>query len=214
METREFPFVVLPADAEKTLGERYTKTRTYGRKGHESDFAEWYDALVTHVGPVMTPGEVALYVDVSRPAIHKRMQTGGITAFVLSLEADQEQEQGKKRRLRASDITYIPQSECQAWREERMARLSDAQQDEIDTLAEELARTKAELEKYKEQERQRRVEEWGYDPEEAEEQEEGWTPSAAELRQIEAEQEADQKLAQKMAKEREAEEGTRKGGKS
>ncbi len=218
MKTKGFPFVVFPAEAEAALGSREDATRTYAKWGHESDFVDWYDALIANVGPMMTPGEVSLYVDVSRPAIHKRMQAGGITAFVLRLKPDEAQKSGKKRRLRASDVTYIPYSECQAWREERLGRLADAQRDEIETLEERLAKAEAELARYKESEEQRLMLDPNYIPEDVREEME-WErsgPSPEDLAEAEAKARADRPLKEQIARERaEAARPTtkRKGGK-
>ncbi len=139
-------FVVFPASVEETVGRRRHKTRVYERRAAESEFADWYDTLVKNVGPVMTPGEVSLYVDVSRVAIHKRLDSGKLTGFVLELEADSAQAAGEKRRLREKSVTYIPYCEVAVWAAERRQRLKEDLEEEKRTLEETVESLQREVE--------------------------------------------------------------------
>jgi hypothetical protein len=147
MSDRDITYVVFPQEAEQQLGLRVIGTRTYRRRGVESEFREWFTAVVENIGPVMSVGEVSLFVDVSRTAIHKRITNGTLTALVF----DVQEGEGQTRRLREGSVTCIPFRECEDWARLRQESLAEEEQkerrlleEENEALREEMARMKAE----------------------------------------------------------------------
>lgn len=151
MATSKFPFVKLPKNVAALFGERAENGRTYRFQGTADNFDTWFDNLIKHVGPVMTPGEVSLYLNVTRPAVHDRISKGNVSAFHFEFSADSEL---LARRLRENAVICIPYSECVAWRKVRRQRidelLKDSRREVEAALAEErekAAREKAELQR-------------------------------------------------------------------
>lgn len=80
-----FPFVEVPEYALKYVGYPYPEGsrlyRFFGRQ--EKDGMIWYDAINEICQcSLVSPGGAAGYVGVSRPAVHKRLKEGRLTAFL------------------------------------------------------------------------------------------------------------------------------------
>src|SRR5919204_2154473 len=108
MANSSFGFVPIPPALEHLVGIAATGTRIYRSKGDQTALRHWLDGLCHHIGPCLSPGSAALYIGVSRAAVHKRMHAGGLTAFCFYLIAEKKPKQ--------FPLVYIPLAECKAWR--------------------------------------------------------------------------------------------------
>lgn len=115
--------------------------RTFCRVGNEKDFRGWYDVLAEAFGPMMQPGEVGLYLDVSRTTVSKRVESGRLTAFVFQVSGEEE----RTRTLRQRDVTLIPWTECRGWDAERKKRMEDALREEVREGEDEVERLQREV---------------------------------------------------------------------
>ncbi len=196
MSDRDITYVVFPQEAEPRLGLRVSGTRTYRRRGVESEFREWFTAVVEYIGPVMSVGEVSLFVDVSRTAIHKRITSGTLTAFIF----DVQEGEGQKRRLREGSVTCIPFRECEDWARLRQESLAEEEQKERRLLEEENEALREELEQMKARiEAERRQEEAARAAWQA-----GDEPAPEEWDAVDPEVENDRRLRERINRERAA----------
>jgi hypothetical protein len=116
----KIPFVEIPEKYKNLIGEPDKGTRMFRAYGNEDDFSKWYD-IVTEIcqgdGSVGI-GTAAAYSKVSRPAVHKRMKEGRLTAFCFHLVEDSKFfKDWKKLAEGGFPYVYIPVSECKAWAE-------------------------------------------------------------------------------------------------
>jgi hypothetical protein len=119
MASSSFGFVAIPPALEHLVGTLVPGTRVYRSEGDQTALRHWLDGLCHHIGPCLSPGGSALYIGVSRAAVHKRMNAGGLAAFCFYLIAE--------KKLKQLPMVYIPLAECKAWRAalgERFARLT------------------------------------------------------------------------------------------
>ena len=75
----------------------------------------WFDGLCQHIGPCVSPGRAAVYANVSRTAVYKRMKAGGLTAFCFRITAKTRTPFGNQKKLKELPLIYIPVEECKAW---------------------------------------------------------------------------------------------------
>jgi hypothetical protein len=119
MGKMDFDFVAIPDHLRAKIGEPHPpNTRMFCRIGREADYAQWWDAICEICGEEgsVSPGGVAMYAEVSRAGVHKRMKEGRITAFLFYLV------KGRSRWTRREVLEgtgmpyiYIPGEECRAW---------------------------------------------------------------------------------------------------
>jgi hypothetical protein len=79
----EFPFIEVPKDLRKIVGEPTPGTRAYRREGTHAECGQWIEDLGLHYkGDVgISPAGVTMFVPVQRAAVHKRIKEGKLTAF-------------------------------------------------------------------------------------------------------------------------------------
>ena len=122
---QEFPYVEIQEKFKDLVGEPDKGTRMYRVYGREEDFANWYDIVneICKEDGCVGIGHAGMYSKVSRPAVHKRLKEGRLTAFCFHRV-----EEGKffKGRKKLSDggfpSMFIPVSECKAWAEKLKSR--------------------------------------------------------------------------------------------
>jgi len=117
---KNFPFVEIPEHLKEIIGVPDAGTRLYRAYGSEDDAVKWSDAVfeICHGDGAVSPGGVAMYAQVSRPGVHKKLKTGGITGFIFHFTADSFFGGKKKLSASANFYCYIPVSECKAWAQE------------------------------------------------------------------------------------------------
>ena len=106
--------VVIPPAFEHLMGAPEGGTRIYRADGNHSQMRRWFDGLCQHIGPCVSPGGAAVYANVSRAAVYKRMKAGGLTAFCFRVTAKTRTLSGKEK-LKELPLIYIPVEECKAW---------------------------------------------------------------------------------------------------
>lgn len=107
--------VVIPPAFEHLIGVPDSGTRTYRAEGIHSQMRRWFDGLCQHIGPCVSPGGAAVYANVSRTAVYKRMKAGGLTAFCFRITAKTRTPFGNQKKLKELPLIYIPVEECKAW---------------------------------------------------------------------------------------------------
>jgi hypothetical protein len=127
----DFPFVKIPPELKKFIGEPTPGTRFYRRSGTREECSEWFDAIAEYVeeGAGVSPGGVSMFVPVSRAAVHHRLKNGMLTGFSFYVTEDEKSFFGTTRKRKGRPYVYIPTSECKAWAEElkRRAGVGDEQ---------------------------------------------------------------------------------------
>ena len=117
--------VAVPSRLLDRLGDRDPGTRMYRRLGRKVAFAEWFDAVCRVSGPegVLSAGSAAMYVQVSRAGLHKRMKEGRLTAFLFHVDSAADAQQcSDDSRQGGRPYCFIPVRECRAWAEARRSR--------------------------------------------------------------------------------------------
>jgi len=107
-------------------GEPDEGTRIYRREGSTDEMVEWFDNLCVPLDALLSPGGAAVYAQVTREGVYKRMRAGKLTAFCFHITKEKKTFFGSKRLLKREAIVYISVPELQAWRkdlEERLARI-------------------------------------------------------------------------------------------
>lgn len=116
-----FPFVKIPKRYEVIIGVPDPGTRLYRAYGSEDECRKWSDAvfeICANEGSV-SPGGAAGYAKVSRPGVHKKIKSGGLTGFVYHIVQDSILFKGKKKLSANADFyCYIPVVELRAWADE------------------------------------------------------------------------------------------------
>jgi len=121
MVVDSFPFVEIPEYLKDKIGIPDPGTRLYRAYGTEEDESAWADAVfeICHGDGSVSPGGAAGYARVSRPGVHKKLKTGGLTGFVFHVTKESFLFEGKKKlSANANFYCYIPVSECKAWAQE------------------------------------------------------------------------------------------------
>ncbi|MEM7147124.1 MAG: hypothetical protein AAF591_18540 [Verrucomicrobiota bacterium] len=135
MDKDRFPFVKIPIEAQKVFGVPDGGTRVYRAEGTEGEAGEWYDAVTAVAGPTVSPGGASMFAPVSRPAVHKRVKEGNLTAFCFHVTRTRKGLFGKQRKARETPFVYVPISELKAWAHEleaRMIRLGRVTEEELE----------------------------------------------------------------------------------
>lgn len=124
----DFPFINVPDILRPLIGDPEPEgTRMYHRFGTEDEMSEWFDAVIKICKPEgsVSPGGAAGYARVSRAGVHKRLKEGRLTAFRFNIIKDSRLFKNKKVLAEGrTPYTYIPVSECKAWRSE-LERIND-----------------------------------------------------------------------------------------
>jgi len=121
MGVESFPFVEIPEHLKDKIGIPDPGTRLYRAYGTLEDETAWADAVfdICHGDGSVSPGGAAGYARVSRPGVHKKLKTGGLTGFVFHVTKESILFKGKKKLSgNANFYCYIPVSECKAWAQE------------------------------------------------------------------------------------------------
>ncbi|MDP0490977.1 MAG: hypothetical protein Q7Q71_08015 [Verrucomicrobiota bacterium JB023] len=135
MKREPFPFVEIPEDELHVFGERIPDTRIYEKEGPEEEAGPWFEAVCAVAGSTVSPGGGSMFAPVSRPAVHKRIKEGNLTAFYFYITSTRKGLFGKQRKTRELPLVYIPTSELKAWGqelEERMLRLGKVSREELE----------------------------------------------------------------------------------
>jgi hypothetical protein len=107
--------VVIPSAFEHLIGVAVAGTRIYRAEGNHAQMRRWFDALCQHIGPCVSPGGAAVYANVSRAAVYKRMKAGGLTAFCFHITGKTRTLFGNEKNLKELPLIYVPVEECKAW---------------------------------------------------------------------------------------------------
>ena len=124
---KEFAFIEIPKQLKSIIGKPIPGTKLYRAVGTREDMIKWISVVNNICGDEghISPGGVAAMVGVSRAAVHKRMKTGGLTAFNFYLV----KEVKILFKFKTLDdwcprptICVIPTIESMAWRSELTKR--------------------------------------------------------------------------------------------
>lgn len=117
MSQKELPFVNVPPEALPIVGEPTPGTRFYRREGSDEQCGEWFESIGRIFGGDvgLSPGGVAMFVPVSRAAIHKRLREGRLTGFAFYVTSQGKSLWGKPRKIKARPYLVLSVSECKAW---------------------------------------------------------------------------------------------------
>lgn len=121
MDVESFPFLKIPEHLEEILGVPDPGTRLYRAYGSEENCRKWTDAVfeICRDAGCLSPGGAAGYAKVTRPGVHKKLKSGGLTGFVYHITEDSILFKGKKKlSANAFFYCYIPRSELKAWADE------------------------------------------------------------------------------------------------
>lgn len=116
-----FPYVQIPLHLQESIGTLDINTHIYRRFGRQEEVRDWFDAVSEVCGDdgSISPGGVAGYVRVSRAAVHKRLKTGRLTAFLFHIVEDSLFSKSRKTLSEGgTPYTMIPVSEAKAWVQE------------------------------------------------------------------------------------------------
>ena len=122
----EFPFVEVPKDLRKIVGEPTPGTRAYRREGTHAECGQWIEDLGLHYkGDVgISPAGVTMFVPVQRAAVHKRIKEGKLTAFffyITRIDSDLLWQQAQSQT--AHPYILLSMNECKAWVTEMKRRM-------------------------------------------------------------------------------------------
>jgi hypothetical protein len=121
----QFPFIEVPKELHKLVGEPTPGTRAYRREGSFKECGEWLEKLGEHYkGDVgLSTSSVVLFVPVSRASVYKRIKEGKLTAFFFYVTHEETRLFGAKRRAKERPFIVVSVSECKAWAEEIKRRV-------------------------------------------------------------------------------------------
>ena len=121
----EFPFIEVPKDLRKLVGEPTPGTRAYRREGTHAECGQWIEDLGLHYqGDVgISPAGVTMFVPVQRAAVHKRIKEGKLTAFFFYITRNENTFFGTKRKVKLRPYIMLSLSECKAWAAEMKRRM-------------------------------------------------------------------------------------------
>lgn len=121
----QFPFIEVPKELRKIVGEPTPGTRSYRREGTHEECGQWLEALGEYYkGDVgISPAGVSMFVPVQRAAVHKRIKEGKLTAFFFYITRLEGTFFGTKRKVKLRPYIVLSVSECKAWAAEMKRRL-------------------------------------------------------------------------------------------
>ncbi len=121
----DFPFVNVPSELHRVVGEPIRGTRMYRKTGPQEEIGYWQDAIFSICDDAVSPGGCIGYVSVSRAAVHKRMKEGKLTCFLFDITHRKRNLFGVTKQVRELAVALIPVSECKAWQKELEQRAID-----------------------------------------------------------------------------------------
>jgi hypothetical protein len=121
----QFPFIEVPKDLRKIVGEPTPGTRAYRREGTHAECGQWIEDLgLYYKGDVgISPAGVTMFVPVQRAAVHKRIKEGKLTAFFFYITHVESTFFGTKRKVKMRPYILLSLSECKAWVAEMKRRM-------------------------------------------------------------------------------------------
>ena len=121
----QFPFIEVPKDLRKIVGELTPGTRAYRREGTHAECGQWIEDLgLYYKGDVgISPAGVTMFVPVQRAAVHKRIKEGKLTAFFFYITRVESTFFGTKRKVKLRPYILLSMSECKAWVVEMKRRM-------------------------------------------------------------------------------------------
>jgi hypothetical protein len=121
----QFPFIEVPKDLRKIVGEPTPGTRAYRQEGTHQECGQWLEALGEYYkGDVgISPAGVSMFVPVQRAAVHKRIKEGKLTAFFFYITRIESTFFGTKRKVKLRPYIVLSVNECKAWAAEMKRRL-------------------------------------------------------------------------------------------
>jgi hypothetical protein len=121
----QFPFIEVPKNLRKIVGEPTPGTRAYRREGTHAECGQWIEDLGLHYkGDVgISPAGVTMFVPVQRAAVHKRIKEGKLTAFFFYITRIEDTFFGSKRKVKLRPYILLSMSECKAWVAEMKRRM-------------------------------------------------------------------------------------------
>ena len=120
----QFPFIEVPKELRKIVGEPTPGTRAYRREGTHAECGQWLEALGEHYkGDVgISPAGVSMFVPVQRAAVHKRIKEGKLTAFFFYITRIESTFFGTRRKVKLRPYIVLSVNECKAWAAEMKRR--------------------------------------------------------------------------------------------
>ena len=120
----QFPFIEVPKELRKIVGEPTPGTRAYRREGTHEECGQWLEALGEHYkGDVgLSPSGVSMFVPVLRAGVHKRIKDGKLTAFFFYITKVRSTFFGSRLKTKQRPYIVLSVSECKAWAEEMKRR--------------------------------------------------------------------------------------------
>ncbi len=120
----QFPFIEVPKELRKIVGEPTPGTRAYRREGTHEECGQWLEALGEHYkGDVgLSPSGVSMFVPVLRAGVHKRIKDGKLTAFFFYITRVRSTFFGSRLKTKQRPYIVLSVSECKAWAEEMKRR--------------------------------------------------------------------------------------------
>lgn len=120
----DFPYLVIPDRLKTIVGEPDPGTRIYRIEGSDAEVGQWYEAICECFpdDSFVSPGGVGMFAGVSRPAVHKRLKEGKLTAFFFHVTRATQSIFGYQKKIKQLPYGYIPVSECKAWGVELKSR--------------------------------------------------------------------------------------------
>jgi hypothetical protein len=126
--TTEFAYLQVTRDMKGLVGKCDRGTRIYRREGSYGEAGKWFNDLdEVFNDQFVSPGGVAMFVPVSRAAVHKRMKEGRLTAFCFHVVHQERTFFGNVRKAKANPFVCIPVSECKAWAKELAGKRGSAE---------------------------------------------------------------------------------------
>ena len=121
----QFPFIEVPQELRRIVGEPTPGTRAYRREGTFKECGAWFEALGEYYkGDVgLSTNGVIMFVPVSRAGVHKRIREGKLTAFFFYVTHDETTLFGATRKAKERPFIVVSVSECKAWAEELKRRV-------------------------------------------------------------------------------------------
>jgi hypothetical protein len=111
----QFPFIEVPKELHKLVGEPTPGTRAYRQEGSFKECGEWLEKLGEYYkGDVgLSTSSVVLFVPVSRASVYKRIKEGKLTAFFFYVTHEETRLFGAKRKAKERPFIVVSVSECE-----------------------------------------------------------------------------------------------------
>ena len=108
----QFPFIEVPKDLRKIVGEPMPDTRAYRREGTHEEYGQWIEDLgMYYNGDVgFSPAGVTMFVPVQRAAVHKHIKEGKLTAFFFYITRNETTFFGTKRKVKQRPYIMLSMS--------------------------------------------------------------------------------------------------------